>query len=233
MRNDNRRELTPRDLHRQQRKEQIQRRRLVAGLCLLGLIIIIIVLAATCSGGDDKATTTTKSSDTTSTTLGAATYTADLSGDSSVPAVTTSASGTLTLTYDPESKELSYTLKVTGLTSPTSAAIYQGADGDQGTAVYTLLADPAKAGEFSGTLARGSIDKANLTGTLANKTLADLIGLIVQGNAYVSVGTAAHPVDGIRGQISLSAEDTTTGASNGSGTTSTTGDTSDTTSTTE
>ena len=232
MSNDNRRDLTPRELHHQRRKEQIQRRRLIAGLILLGLIIIIIVLVATCSGGGDKTTTTTKSSDTTSTTLGAATYTADLNGNSSVPAVKSTATGSLTLTYDPQSEELSYTLKVTGLTSPTSAAIYQGAEGDQGTPVYTLLADPAKAGAFSGTLARGIIDEANLTGPLADKTLADLIGLIVQGNAYVSVGTAAHPVDGIRGQISLSAEDTTTGASDGSDTTDTTGDTSDTTSTT-
>jgi hypothetical protein len=232
MRNDNRRELTPRELHRQRRKEQIQRRRLVAGLILLGLIIIIIVLVATCNGGGGTSTTTTKSSGSTSTTLGAATYTADLSGDNSVPAVDTTATGTLTLTYDPVSEELSYTLKVTGLESPTSAAIYQGAEGDQGTAVYTLLASPAEAGEFSGNLARGIIDEANLTGPMANKTLGDLIGLIVQGNAYVSVGTAAHPVDGIRGQISLSAEDTTTSAGDSSDTTDTTGDTSDTTSTT-
>src|SRR5665647_2476825 len=125
MRNDHRRELTPRELHRQRRKEQIQRRRLVAMLCLLGLIILIIVLAAlTCDSGGGTASTTPKSSDTTSTTLGAATYKADLSGDSAVPAVDTTATGTFSMTYDPLSEELSFVLNINGLDSPSVANIY-------------------------------------------------------------------------------------------------------------
>ena len=230
MRNDHRRELSPRELHRQRRKEQIQRRRLVAILCLLGLLILIIVLAITCSSGGGKPTTTTKSSATTSTTLGAATYKADLSGDSAVPAVDTTATGAFSMTYDPLSEELKFVLNVDGLDSPSVATIYKGAEGDTGTPVYTLFGGPATSGDFSGILAQGIIDEANLIGPLASGGLGDLIQLVKDGDAYVSVGTTDNPVDAIRGQISLSADDTTstenTSGSDTSDTTDTTGGTS-------
>jgi hypothetical protein len=212
MRNDNRREPTPRELDRKRRKEQIQRRRLVLALCVLGLIIVIIVLVATCNSGGDKptTTTTTTSGETTSTTLGAASYTADLTGANAVPAVDTTASGTFTMSYDPVNEELTYKLEVNGLTAPTAASIYVGAEGDSGTVVYTLLPDAPKAGALPVPLAQGLIDESSFTGPLEGKTLGDLINLIKEGNAYVSVGTAKHPIDAIRGQISLSADDTST-----------------------
>jgi hypothetical protein len=144
MRDDNRRELTPTELYRQRRKEQIQRRRLVAGLCLLGLIIVIIVLVVTCSGDSTDETTTTTSGETTSTTLGAATYTAELTGADSVPVVETDATGTFILSYDPESEEAAYSLEVNGLDSPSLATIYQGIEGESGTAVYTCSAAPLR-----------------------------------------------------------------------------------------
>jgi hypothetical protein len=235
MRNDHRRELTPRELHRQRRREQIQRRRLVAILCLLGLLILIIVLAVTCNSGGGTSTTTTRSSDTTSTTLGAAVYKADLSGDSAVPAVDTTATGTFSMTYDPQSKELSFVLNVEGLGSPSVATIYKGAEGDSGTPIYTLFAGPAESGDYSGILAQGTVDEASLTGPLADGGLGDLIQLVKDGDAYVAVGTTDNPVEAIRGQISLSADDTTsTEDTSGSDTTDTTDDTSssDTTDTT-
>jgi CHRD domain len=229
MRNDHRRELTPRELHRQRRKEQIQRRRLVAILCLLGLIVLIIVFAVTCNSGGTPSTTT-RSSDTTSTTLGAATYKADLSGGSAVPAVDTTATGTFSMTYDPLSEELSFVLNIKGLGSPSVANIYKGAEGDSGTPVYTLFAGPAESGDYSGILAQGIIDEASLTGALEGGGLGDLIQLVKDGDAYVSVGTTDNPIDAIRGQISLSADDTTstenTSGSDTSDTTDTTGGTS-------
>ncbi len=233
MPNDSRRELTPRELQRQHRKEQIQRRRLVAVLVLLGLIILIIVLVATCGSSGDEGTTTTTgetNGETTSTTLGAAVYKADLTGAQSVPPVETDATGTLVLTYDPEKNELSYVLEVETLTSPSVAAIYEGAEGDSGTAVYNLFAGPADGGDYSGVLAQDIINEADLTGSLEGGTIGDLIALIEDGNAYVSVGTTQTPVDRIRGQIAVSEETTTsTGESD---TTETTGE-GDTTTTTE
>lgn len=230
MRNDHRRELTPQELHRQRRKEQVQRRRLVAALCLLVLIVIIAVLVATCNSGNDTATTTTGSTGstgTTSTTLGSVTYAADLDGVSAVPAVNTTAKGTFNMTYDEARGTIAYTLEVTGLNKPRSAAVYEGAEGDSGTAVYTLPVDATRSGSFTGQLANGTVDAASFTGSLEGGTLDDLIALIKSGKAYVSVGTAANPVDAIRGQISLSADETSTSD------TSDASDTTDSTDTTE
>ena len=100
MPNDDRRELTPRELQRQRRKKQIKQRRLVAAVVLLGLIILIIVLVTTCGGSGDEGTTTTTNGETTSTTLGTAKYQADLTGADSVPAVETDATGTFNMDYD-------------------------------------------------------------------------------------------------------------------------------------
>lgn len=190
------------DPARQRRAQQIYRRRLVVGVFLLALIILIIVLVIACPGGSDETgTTTTETSETTSTSLIAATYTAFLTGDESVPPVKTESTGTLTLTYDPEVPALTFKLEIDGLTDTTVAAVYEGATGSSGIAVYTLFAGPTEEGQFRGVLAEGAIEDADLTGTLAGKTVGDLIALIKDGNAYASVGNKSHPVDAIRGQI--------------------------------
>jgi hypothetical protein len=214
MPNDNRREPTPRELQHQRRKKQVKQRRLVAAVCLLALIVLIIVLVTTCgSSGDEGTTTTTSNGETTSTTLGAASYEAALTGADSVPEVSTDATGSLEMNYDPETNKLNYSLSVEALTAPSGATIYEGAAGASGTAVYTLFAGPAEKADFSGVLAQGTIDEANLTGPLEGGTIGDLIALIKDGKAYVSVGTTAHPVDAIRGQISETTTSTTGGTS--------------------
>jgi hypothetical protein len=133
------------------------------------------------------------------------------------------------MTYDPDAEALTYNLDVKNLTAPSVATIYEGAEGDEGTAVYTLFAGPAESGDYSGVLAQGTIDVTSLTGSLEGGTLGDLIALILAGKAYVSVGTTETPVDRIRGQIAESAVDTETtdttdeGGTSSSGTTDTTG----------
>ena len=204
MRNDRRRELTPRELHRLRRKQQIKRRRWTAVGALAVLIVIIIVLVTTC-GGDDKTTTTTSpgSGDTTTTSLGAATFEATLTGTEAVPPVDTTATAEFTLTYDPEQEKLSFTLQPDGLDSPDSAFLYAGAEGENGEPIYNLYApDTTSTGEFTGVLSRGDIDEAKLTGSLKDKTLADLIALIRSGGVYVAIGTKDNPTEAIRGQLS-------------------------------
>lgn len=207
MRPEDRRPLTPRERAREKRRKQIQRRRLVAGGCLLVLIILIIVLAATCGGSEEATSTTTTEgtgtggSLTTSTTLGAATYVAELAGAEAVPPVETEATGTLLLSYDPDEDTMTFSLGVDSLSDPSVAAIFEGAAGEEGAAVVTLFGGPAKEGSFTGTLAEGTITADDLTGSLEGATLADLVALIDEGMAYVSVGTADHPTEAIRGAI--------------------------------
>jgi hypothetical protein len=158
------------------------------------------------SGGSDSPTTTTTPS--TSLPLESASYAADLSGSNSVPAVTTQAAATFSMQYLPETKELSWTLDIThSLTSPTLAAIYEGAPGATGAAVYTLyVAGEGEEGAKTGNLAEGVIDEADLVGPLQGGTIADLIQLVRDGSAYVSIGNKSHPVDAIRGPIKGQAE---------------------------
>lgn len=187
---------------RQKRQEQIQRRRLALGVSVLALIVLIVALAIGLSGGDDPSAATTTTS-TSVLPLESAQYTAELVGAESVPPVKTQAEATFVMTYDPDSKELSFVLEITHvLTNPTLAAIYQGGPGTSGRLVYTLyVAGPGEEGSKTGILAEGVIDETELVGPLAGGTLADLIQLIKDGNAYVSIGNKSHPTDAIRGQI--------------------------------
>ena len=176
------------------------------GIVVLALLVLVLILVITCSG-DDGTVVTTTTDEQTETTLVSGIYTAELTGAESVPPVTTQAAATLTLTYDAETEKLSYELRITSpLTNPSVAAIYEGAPGTSGTAVYTLFAGPTEEGLFEGVLAGGNpedvIIDADLVGTLQGKTVADLIALIKEGEAYVSIGNESHPVDAIRGQIS-------------------------------
>ena len=188
-----------REQARRRRAQQVQRRRVVLG-ALVVLVVLIVVLAIGLSGGGGAAVSTT-STQSTETSLVAATYTAELTGAESVPSVKTASTGTLTLTYDPDAATLAFVLEIDGLTNASVATIYEGAAGTSGTAVLTLFDGPTESGVFRGELASGSVEAMSLTGTLTGATIGDLIALIEEGNAYVSVGNTSHPIDAIRGQI--------------------------------
>jgi hypothetical protein len=207
-----------RERARKRRAKQVQRRRLVAVGCLLGLIILIVALVVGLSGDDQTGTTsTTESTETTSTTestettdgettstgeITSTTFSAELTGDQSLPPVATEARATLTLGYDADAETLTYVLDVvSALTNPSSATIYEGSAGTSGAAIVTLFPGPTATGSFTGVLAEGFIEEADLIGSLQGQTLADLVALLESGGTYVSIGNESHPIDAIRGQI--------------------------------
>lgn len=215
---DSRRDPLARERARQRRAKQVQRRRLVLLACLLGLIVLVVGLAVGLSGDDGTAvvsttsttepegtTETTEEGETTSTTEAiSATYTAELTGDQSVPPVETKARAELNLTYDKDEGTLSFVLEVTSMiTRPNVATIFEGGPGTSGSAIVTLFAGPEEGTTFEGVLAEGFIEEEDLTGTLQGAKLADLVALLASGNTYVSIGNASHPIDAIRGQIEL------------------------------
>jgi len=217
---EDRRDLVARERARQRRAKQIQRRRLVLVLCVVGLIVLIVALAVGLSGDDGQTTVsttgTTEPGQTTETTegeggettstseLSSATYVADLTGDQSVPPVSTQAAAELTLTYDKDEETLAFVLEVTSMiTRPNVATIYEGGAGTSGAAIVTLFAGPEEGTTFEGVLAEGFIEKEDLTGTMQGKSIPELVNLIASGNTYVSIGNASHPIDAIRGQIEL------------------------------
>ena len=112
-------------------------------------------------------------------------YHAILTGASEVPAVATKGSGELFATLDTATKQLRYTLSVTGLSGPAAAAHFHG---------------PAAAGANAGVAVPITGDLANpvsATATLTDAQIADLAA----GKWYVNVHTAANKGGEIRGQV--------------------------------
>jgi hypothetical protein len=129
------------------------------------------------------------------------TFKAKLTGKEVAPAVTTKAKGEAEFKLSKDGKELTYTLKMKGIENVSAAHIHAGKKGENGGPVAGLFAGPKKAGKFSGVLAKGAIADKDLSGSLAGKTVADLVAMIKGGGAYVNVHTDAHPDGEIRGQI--------------------------------
>lgn len=118
------------------------------------------------------------------------TLSGDASGSQVVPGVTGDGTGTFTGTYNPQTRQMTYTTTWSNLSgAPTSGGLYSGAKGAAGTAVgdpWTMGADWTGTGTYSGT--------TTLTQEQANS--------LTSGNMYYSMGTAANTGGEIRGQIS-------------------------------
>ncbi len=128
-------------------------------------------------------------------------FKAGLSGKQVVPAVTTKAKGEAIFRLSKDGKDLTYTLKMKGIENVTAAHIHAGKKGENGAPVAGLFAGPKKEGKFSGVLAKGTIADKDLVGSLAGKTVGDLVKLIKDGGAYVNVHTDKYPDGEVRGQI--------------------------------
>ncbi|AXQ28476.1 CHRD domain-containing protein [Solimonas sp. K1W22B-7] len=120
--------------------------------------------------------------------LGGAASAADvqikLSGDQETPAVTTSASGSGTLSVG-DDKSISGSIKTKDLAGATAAHIHKGAAGDKGPPVVHLT----KASESEWTVPAGS------------KLSDEDYESFKAGKLYVNIHTAANKGGEIRGQI--------------------------------
>jgi hypothetical protein len=124
------------------------------------------------------------------TTQGVYTLSGNASGTQMVPSVTGNGTGTITGTYNPATRELSYTSNWKGLSgAPTSAGFYYGASGAAGTSVtpaWQLGTGLTGTGTYKGT--------TTLT--------ADQEKQLLNGEWYYSLGTAGNTGGELRGQIS-------------------------------
>jgi hypothetical protein len=141
----------------------LQRRALVSALALAGALGIL----AGCATMSDPMNT----------------QTVTLSGAHEVPPVTTSASGTATVTIRPD-HTVSVQESVTGM-KPTASHIHQGAAGSNGPVIVPLVK--------TGDNAFASAENAKLTDAQYEAFKA--------GNLYVNVHSAAHPGGEIRAQL--------------------------------
>ena len=117
------------------------------------------------------------------------TISGNASGSQMVPSVSGNGTATMTGTYDPNTRVLTYTTNWTGLSgAPTSGGFYSGASGSTGTLVgssWTLGSGLSSTGMFSGT--------TTLT--------ADQAAQLTSGNLYYTLGTSNHSTGEVRGQI--------------------------------
>jgi Cu/Zn superoxide dismutase len=110
-----------------------------------------------------------------------------LSGAQQVPAVQTDGMGTADLTYNPTTRELTWSLSYSGLSGPATMAHFHNAPaGMDGPPVIWL----SKRGHPAPSPIKGH---ARLTADQAKQFLA--------GDWYINVHTKAHPMGEIRGQV--------------------------------
>lgn len=124
----------------------------------------------------------------TAATAASKTFTVPLTGAQQVPPVTTSGSGTANMAFDPATRELTWSISFSGLSSAATMAHIHGpaAQGaNAGVEVWLSKKGTPPTSPFSGS--------AKLTEAQAKQLLA--------GQTYVNIHTKTHPAGEIRGQI--------------------------------
>lgn len=114
-------------------------------------------------------------------------------GSQMVPAVAGNGTATITGTYNPNTRVLTYTTNWNGLSGgPISGGFYSGASGTNGSLIGTQW-----------NLGTG----LNATGTFTGQTnlTADQAAQLTSGNWYYTLGTAADSTGEVRGQITATA----------------------------
>ncbi len=116
------------------------------------------------------------------------TFTVALSGAQQVPPVQTSGSGTATLTYDPDTRHLTWSVTYSGLSSDATMAHFHG---------------PAATGKNAGVLIwiskKGEAMASPITGEVT--LTPDQAQQFMAGDWYINVHSKDHPSGEIRGQV--------------------------------
>ncbi|MCA1492279.1 CHRD domain-containing protein [Sinorhizobium alkalisoli] len=110
-------------------------------------------------------------------------FKAELKGSEEVPPVETSATGTADVTYDTESKNLTWTIEHSGLSGDVTAAHFHG---------------PAASGENAPPMVPIEVSALSEGSATLDDTQA---AALTEGRLYVNLHTAAHPDGEIRGQV--------------------------------
>ena len=118
------------------------------------------------------------------------TFTAKLTGNNEVPPVKTPATGIAHFELSSDGKVLNYVLSTTNLKGFKYAGIYKGETGENGLQGADL------------SMGKGKITSYDLSGSMEDGQISDVVKLIKSGEAYVNVVTHQNQDGEIRGQIS-------------------------------
>jgi hypothetical protein len=123
-------------------------------------------------------------------------YAGKLDGAQTQPEpIATPAKGTVELRVSADRKTIGYRLTVEHLANATTADVHLGAPNQNGPIVVKLWTQGAgsKAEDFSGVLATGTFDAADLLGPMTGAPLTDFVDELEVGKVYVNV----HTNDGV------------------------------------
>ena len=124
-------------------------------------------------------------------------FSALLSGSQEVPPNTSTAKGWASFK---SMGDIGYKLNVTRIDKATMAHIHDGKPGQNGDPI-AMLQIVKSSGPTNGNLSQGNITASDLMGSLAGKSISDLVRKMQSGETYVNVHTEANPNGEIRGQI--------------------------------
>lgn len=124
-------------------------------------------------------------------------FTGSLSGSQEVPPNTSTAKGWAW--FKPMGDTVSYKVNATGIRGVSMAHIHNAKAGENGDPVAMLQIKEAN----GPIVAEGNITSSDLMGSLAGKSISDLVAKMQSGETYVNVHTSANPNGEIRGQLEM------------------------------
>ena len=134
----------------------------------------------------------------------AQTLTANLNGGEETPILNTGAVGTAEVIVDAENQEVTVTLRVFNIPTPTTAGhIHIGPVGIAGPVVINFPdALVGRTGDFAMTFRAGP-NQFVARPAIGINTMQDAIQAILNGNSYVNIHTQQFPAGEIRGQLAV------------------------------
>jgi hypothetical protein len=107
--------------------------------------------------------------------------------------IKTPASGTVEMRLSADGQSLHYRVTVEKITNVAAADLHLGSTAQNGPLVAKLwpkAGAAVKKGEFSGTLAEGTLDSGDLLGPMGGSAIADLVEQLREGSVYVNLHTS-------------------------------------------
>lgn len=134
----------------------------------------------------------------------AQTLTANMNGGEETPILNTGAVGTAEVIVDAENQEVTVTLRVFNIPTPTTAGhIHIGAAGIAGPVVINFPeALVGRTGDFAMSFRAGP-NQFVARPAIGINTMQDAIQAILNGNSYVNIHTQQFPAGEIRGQLAV------------------------------
>ncbi len=102
---------------------------------------------------------------------------------------------------NPDGQSMDYSVYFWNITDPRMGHIHLGGPGVNGPVVVPLFNSTSISGNYSGTIASGTITAKDLTGPLQGKTMDDLFAAMKAGNTYVNFHTIKLPAGETRGPV--------------------------------